>query len=365
MRFINASYEEFLRRKGDRGVIHFGASSAWHYYLKIFPGIPSEVLEGTLFIVDNDPDKQGKEFEVGGRRFCVKGAEALAEARDCVLLITVSLAYQERICEQLMGLSLPEDMECYSLPLMITPSCRADNRCVEEYFERHTAAINAPKIHCFWFSGEEKPELYRRCMDSWRRHCPEFEIMEWNARNYDVTKNRYMKEAFGQRKWAFVSDYARLDAVYRYGGIYMDLDVELTAPLAPLLSAGSFFCRQEDGLIDLGSGFGARAGDPLIGELLGTYRDRGPDTTPQPEWLCDVFEKHGISRGFDSQASGERLVLSNDYIMCFSGEDPVQIAKLGVHWHNGGWLDEKDRRLIRDSFRARDGLVGRYFRKEA
>ncbi len=371
MRFRNDSYEDFIRNIGDRKIIQFGASSAWHYFIKVFPDISEKVLDWTLFIVDNELTKQGQKFEIEDRKFLIKDVSALKEETGYVILITVSMAYQKKICEQLLELGLPENIECYSLPLMTNNSQETNNDCVDKYLEVNKNPVNVPKIHSFWFSGEEKPDLYRRCIESWHKYCPKFEIVEWNADNYDVTKNQYMREAFEHRKWAFVSDYARLDVVYKYGGIYLDMDVELFASLEKLLNVESFFCRQEDGLLELGSGFGALPGDFFIKEMLDTYTNRKLilddgriDMTPQPEWLSAVLAKNGFYKCHDSQIVGNRLVLSNDYIMCQAGNHATRKAKLGVHWHNGGWLDEKDRKLIRDSFEAKEELIKKYFINE-
>lgn len=366
--FVNASYDEFVNRIDEKKIIQFGASSAWHYFFKVFPDISTEVLDKTKFIIDNDLKKQGQLFEINNIKFLVKNLNVLKEEEEYVILITVSLAYQQDICEQLLEFGLPENLECYSLPLMTYSSQEISNSCVDEYFAVHTKRVNVPKIHSFWFSGEEKPDLYKRCLDSWHTFCPDFEIIEWNTKNYDVTKNQYMREAFENRKWAFVSDYARLDVVYEYGGIYLDMDVELLDSLAKLLNAERFFCRQEDGLLELGSGFGARARDPFIKEMLDTYANRkliladgSIDMTPQPEWLGDLMEKHGFCKCHDSQIIGNSLVLSNDYIMCSVGNSSTENARLGIHWHNGGWLDEKSRKLIRDSFEAKERVVEKYF----
>lgn len=368
MKFVNASYEEFLKNRKHRKVIHFGASSAWKHHLRMFPDISSEVLDNTLFAVDNDEKKQGTQIEVDSRCIHIENAGKIREMSDYVILITVALAYQEDICRQLSDMGLPEDVECYSLPLMAYNFRETDNTCVETYFNEHTTAVNEPRIHSFWFSGEKKTELYKRCIDSWHKYCPDFEIFEWNAENYDVTKNQYMFEAFQHGKWAFVSDYARLDVVYHYGGIYMDMDVELLAPITQLLNADSFFCRQDDGYLELGSGFGAKAGNSLIGEMLQTYQNRKyilengeADMTSQPIWISGVLKKHGIHRSHDSQKIGNGLILSNDYISCNAGRNPMKHPKIGVHWHNGGWLSEKERSLLKASESAKDELVEKYF----
>lgn len=118
----------------------------------------------------------------------------------------------------------------------------------------------------------------------------------------------------------------------------------------------------------MGSGFGVQENDPLIRELLDTYRDRkfiledgSMDKTPQPEWIDTVLSKNGIKKSHDSQIIGNRLILSNDYISCFAGDHSTQNAKLGIHWHNGGWLEEQERKLIKDSFAAKEEVIQRYF----
>lgn len=368
MRFINARYDQFLTKKGDRKIILFGATSMWSYYLRTFSGILSEVLDNTMFIVDNDISKQNTMFEINNRFLPIYNIQRLKDQEDYVILITVSLAYHEKICKQLEGLGIPAYIECYSLQLMTFSIDEINDSCVDNYFSTKTAKKNRPQIHSFWFSGEEKPELYKRCIDSWYKYCPGFTITEWNADNYDVTKNKYMREAFENKKWAFASDYARLDVIYQYGGIYMDMDVELIAPITFLLNSDSFFCRQYDGFLELGSGFGAVAGNKLIGEMLNTYENRSLflengeiDKTSQPEWLSGVFRKYGINYCHDSQVINNSVILSNNYITCYTDQSSVKNAKIGIHWHNGSWLDEKDRELIKKSFGIKGELICHFF----
>ena len=102
-------------------------------------------------------------------------------------------------------------------------------------------STSIPKtIHYCWFGGN-KTTLANRCIDSWRRTCPEYNIMEWNEHNYDLDSNRFAKEAYAKKKYGFVVDPVRLDIVYRYGGIYLDCDVELIKPLDDFLKYDAFF----------------------------------------------------------------------------------------------------------------------------
>ena len=88
--------------------------------------------------------------------------------------------------------------------------------------------MSIPKIiHYCWVGGKPKPQSVLYCIESWKRCCPDYEIREWNESNYDFTKNEYMRQAYEAKKWGFVPDYARLDIIYEYGGIYLDTDVEM------------------------------------------------------------------------------------------------------------------------------------------
>ena len=82
-------------------------------------------------------------------------------------------------------------------------------------------------IHYCWFGHSPKPALFQRCIASWKKYCPDYEIIEWNEDNFDISQNDYAREAYEEKKWAFVTDYARLWIVYNHGGIYLDTDVEI------------------------------------------------------------------------------------------------------------------------------------------
>lgn len=92
-----------------------------------------------------------------------------------------------------------------------------------------------PKIiHYCWFGGNSQPADVKKYIESWRKYCPDYEFKEWNESNFDLNENDYCKEAYEAKKWAFVTDYVRLKALYEYGGFYMDTDVEVIKSLEPL-----------------------------------------------------------------------------------------------------------------------------------
>lgn len=98
-----------------------------------------------------------------------------------------------------------------------------------------------PKIiHYCWFGRNPLPPLAQECIASWRKYLPDYEIKEWNEDNFDVNAIPYTAEAYRQKKYAFVSDYARFWIMYHYGGLYFDTDVEVIRPLDDIIAAGNF-----------------------------------------------------------------------------------------------------------------------------
>lgn len=102
-------------------------------------------------------------------------------------------------------------------------------------------------IHYCWFGDNQLDKMAKRCIKSWKKYCPDYEIIEWNESNFDINVNQYVKEAYQAKKWAFVSDYARFYILYKYGGVYLDTDVEIIKPLNGILSRGPIMGCEEDG----------------------------------------------------------------------------------------------------------------------
>ena len=138
-----------------------------------------------------------------------------------------------------------------------------------------------PKIiHYCWFGGNPLPELAQKCIASWKKFLPDYEIKEWNEQNFDVYQTIYSAEAYTLKKYAHVSDYARFWVLYHYGGIYFDTDVEVIRPLDDILAKGSFLgfeCPEgtpEDnpnGNVAAGLGMGIYPHHPFFGQIVDYY----------------------------------------------------------------------------------------------
>lgn len=138
-----------------------------------------------------------------------------------------------------------------------------------------------PKIiHYCWFGRNPLPELAQKCIASWRKYLPDYEIKEWNEDNFDVNIIPYTAEAYAMKKYAFVSDYARFWILYKYGGIYFDTDVEVIRPIDDIISKGNFLGCETDATkgatqsVAPGLGLGVNPGLGLIRKMLDYYEDK-------------------------------------------------------------------------------------------
>ena len=140
-----------------------------------------------------------------------------------------------------------------------------------------------PKIiHYCWFGRNPLPPLAEKCIASWKKYLPDYEIKEWNEDNFDVNIIPYTAEAYAQKKYAFVSDYARFWILYKYGGLYFDTDVEVIRPLDDIIARGPFMGCETDATKGatqsvapgLGLGVNPGLGRNLIKQMLDYYEGK-------------------------------------------------------------------------------------------
>lgn len=130
-----------------------------------------------------------------------------------------------------------------------------------------------PKIiHCVWLGRGEKNKRAKLCIESWKRLLPDYEIIEWNEDNFDVNCNNWCKESYKNKKYAFTSDYVRLWALYNYGGIYMDTDVEVYKPLDKFLDEKGFTGFEAVNYPSTAT-LGAEKGNPVIKKMMEWYEN--------------------------------------------------------------------------------------------
>ncbi len=176
------------------------------------------------------------------------------------------------------------------------------------------------KIHYCWFGKNEKTKSMQKCIESWKHFCPDYEIIEWNEDNFDVSCIPFVKEAYEAKKWAFVADYARLAIVYEHGGIYLDTDVELIKGLDEFLLLEAYMGFQGTEYVATGLGFGAEKGNAVVYEMLCDYNDRhitdnGGDLTKIacPILNTRILDRHGLVRNGKKQTVGGVTVFPSEF----------------------------------------------------
>ncbi len=210
-------------------------------------------------------------------------------------------------------------------------------------------------IHYCWFGGNPIPERDRSYIEGWKKKCPDYEIVEWNEGNYDVSKNKYMEQAYEEKKWGFVSDYARLDIVYQYGGIYFDTDVELLKPLDDLLELEMFCGFESRDYVAFGLGFGAEQGNPIIKTVQDIYetlvfRDKTGllNQTACPIYQTRALMEHGLICNNHYQKLSKGTVFPTEYfapIDVDTGILTVTEHTYSIHHYNMSWFSKGQKKL--------------------
>lgn len=213
------------------------------------------------------------------------------------------------------------------------------------------------KIHYLWFGGNPLPDIAIKCMESWKRFCPDYEIIRWDESNCDMAINKFVEQACQEKKWAFVSDYFRLKIVEEQGGIYLDIDVELLKPLDDLLQLEGFmgFELGDANSVASGLGFGAIAKHPVITKLRENYEhspfikeDGSLDTLPCPQRDTKVLVELGLKQNNQLQTVGGITFFPSDYFspIGFMGEQNFSENTYSIHHFNASWFTDRQRKAM-------------------
>ena len=209
-------------------------------------------------------------------------------------------------------------------------------------------------IHYCWFGGAEKSEIIKRCIESWKKHCPDYEIVEWNENNFDINTCKYVKEAYNAKKWAFVSDYCRFWVLYNFGGIYMDTDVETLKPLDGL--PADFVGFESETTVNSGLIRGAAKGDMICREMLDSYEKDSfilENGEYNPCTVCEretaVLQKHGLVVNGELQVVADTMVFPTEYFNPKGGnygKDKITENTYTVHHYVASWKSPLDQKIM-------------------
>ena len=220
-----------------------------------------------------------------------------------------------------------------------------------------------PKIiHYCWFGGNPLPALAVKCIESWKKYLPDYEIKEWNEDNFDVYSNQYTTEAYQAKKYAYVSDYARFWALYNEGGLYFDTDVEIIKPLDDIIAKGPFIGCEKDGdgengypEVNPGIVLASTPQHSLIKEIVDLYNslsftkeNPGASTGEYKtvvNYTSEILIKHGLTTTSGIQEVGDITIYPKEYFNPLEHINQLKITDntRTIHHYAGTWISGKDK----------------------
>lgn len=352
MQKLNIIINDFNRIKEkiidkDKKIIIFGAGMIGTVTtLEILYEL--ELEDRIDFYVDNDKNKLGSFIEISNKNIPIYEVDKLRDidVNNYVIFLTTS-RFSDTIV-QLEGYDNLSNADCYIIPMLCIENFNIHS---ENIIVKKSEIETIPKvIHYMWLGKKPIPKALQKCIDSWKKYCPDYEIICHNENNYDIDKIPYMKEAYKLGAYGFVPDYARLDILYNYGGIYLDTDVELIRRLDDLLYQDGFCCVEKWQTINFGGGSGAKKGLKIIKDFM-EYRTKISfldENGNQNRNTCGFYDtKFFINKGY--KINGEVQNINGFTIYPYevfhpydymSGRITKSVNTYGIHHFNGGWLDE-------------------------
>lgn len=350
MRVINITYQEAvtLIKREKRRVIVYGAGMIGQvivpYLIETY-----NLCNYVDYYVDVDKHKQGTFINIGEKHYEIKSPDFLNKINGkSVIFITNSkfdsvIHFLDEIpnLNQSIGLIIPI-MQIYD----------SKKKSTQELPLKNEKPLIPKTIHYCWFGGKDMPTSLKKCIKSWEKCCPDYNIVEWNEKNYDIGKYEYTQKAYTEKKYSFVTDMVRLDVLYEHGGIYFDTDVFLKKNIDKFLQLKGFVGTEKWGNLNSGGGCGFVAGHHVLKELI-EYRKNIPFILPDGTmnlgtnglYETAFFLKKGYKVNNEMQMIDDVLVLPSyinhpyDYVSC---ELDCRKDTVSVHYFSGGWMEKQE-----------------------
>lgn len=347
MQYRAASIVE-LKKQMHKSIYCFGAGSVFERFIcefKLENYIKAVADNNAKMFCTNVKTVNGVQIPI----FSLDQMLADITDHDCIL-ITVK-AYEE-IIEQLDKIEKLDAIQYYIYSILQIEQEDYERinikipSCLSAYKE-----VQIPKvIHYCWFGEKEIPKQQKKWMESWKKYCPDYEIIEWNESNYDVHKSMYMSQAYDLKKWAFVTDYVRMDIIHEYGGVYLDTDVELLKNIDVLLMNDSFCGFENSTYVNFGSGIGAKKGNQILRELKEHFdsiefilEDGTLNQTTGPVIQTGIMKRHGLECNGEFQIV-DGMTVYPSRIICGMNPHSFRLERnpvytYAIHHFAGSWVD--------------------------
>lgn len=209
-------------------------------------------------------------------------------------------------------------------------------------------------IHYCWFGGTPLSAEAKKCIDSWKYFFPDYEIKCWDETNFDINCCDYVRKAYADKKWAYVSDYARFYILYHQGGVYFDTDVEVIKPFDDILIKGSFM-GEEQGGINPGLGLAVAPGLGLAGEMLKIYEkihyknDKIGDEKTIVDYTTELLRKKGFVGNGEIENVDGITIYPPEYFCPMdyaTGELLITEHTHSIHYYTASWLTSRSRQWV-------------------
>lgn len=352
MKKLDLNLNDFHNYIKDKKLLCFGAGKHGRRMLDIMHNY--EKLNDLVGFIDNNPEKWGKTFEYEGFSIPIFSIEDAFENYDENVVTVITCLDYMKIAKQLEDFeaNIEEKERKKERTYISLVEVGLNQLACSDYpavIKQYNEPVIPKKIHYCWFGKGEKSDLLKQNIENWKKLCPDYEIIEWNETNYDVTKNNYMRQAYEKKIWGFVPDYARLDIIYNHGGIYLDTDVDMIKRPDDLLYQDCFATSNETLMMTLGAGFGAHPGCEIIKELRDYYDNASflkPDGTID-DTAC-MMHNYAVLKNYGYQLNDtlQNIKGMNIYPMIFQSTCAyLQILKISeksyfCHYGTNTWLKQ-------------------------
>lgn len=346
----NLGLKDFQKYSKEKSIFCFGFGKHFIEFLSKF-----ENIENIKLIIDNDKNKIGSFFTIKDKNIKIVSLTDAIKKIDNNTIFLITAAYK-------FGMEIYNQLENYNEIKKITVfwtyfilNCNETKLAGYKYNKidfRKTDKIQIPKIiHYAWFGKNPMPEEYINYIEGWKKLCSDYKFCKWDENNYDISQNSYMKTAYDTKAWAFVSDYVRKDVVYKYGGVYLDTDVEMIKNIDDLLYQDGF-CAFEKNLVASGLGFGAKKGHRIVKEWRDIYETLifNEDTILKmiacPIHETEILKKYGLKQNNSLQNIMGMTVYPDEVLSGtnrVTNEPIITPNTYTIHHYGASWVDKSQK----------------------
>lgn len=305
------------------------------------------LYDRVIFYIDNDKSKWNATIQICGREIQILPPDSLVPLhQNITVLVAISRFFGA--LKQLNQMETTKSFSCYIIPCLCLQNFHVVGK--KDIENKSINPLIPKKIHYMWLGGTKIPLQLQRCIDSWKRYCPDYDIIRWDESNYDVHKNRFVAQAYDLKKFGFVPDYARIELLYEHGGIYLDTDVELQRNLDDLLYQEAFCSVEKWQVLNFGGCSGAVKGHKSLIPFLDSWSKRSlirEDGTIDNTSSGLIDTEIAIKAGYKINGMIQNIMGMNIYTYDFfhpydymSGKLEMSENTFSVHKFYGGWVDE-------------------------